>query len=150
MVNPSSQEFVLLAEPLINIYRNPNSFIDIKNRTANPRNRDYCQGDIKGTLDILVPDEEAILDVDDVDELDLNGDEYARITLFFGSTEKPLVQNKELTGFLNIVDRHEYKFPWDEFRSFVIAIEAMYTQHTEFTLLRMNGDILVKRDTSLL
>jgi len=150
MVNPSSQEFFLLAESLINIYRNPAEYIEIKKRTADPRNTEYYQGDIIGKIHKMnSKDQRMKYDEKTYDQDDLKN-KYAKITLTFGSADKSLVLNKKETELLNIVDRHEYIFPWNEFRSFVVAIDAMYTQHTEYTLLRMNGSIFLKRDTSLL
>jgi len=145
MVNPDGEEFFIYAESLINVYKNRSkqvkskNYVRIKKRDRDPKqNRGYHQGEIwaKAT-EMYNPRKEP--------------KNYFKIQLYFGPAGKKLKLNKEGSGFLGIlVSKAVYIFPKDEFHCFVKSIEAMYMQHTSYTLMKMGADLYIDRDLDLL
>lgn len=144
MVNPDGEEFFIYAEPLINVYRNRSKqmnskkFVRIKKRDRNPqKNRGYYQGEIWAKATEMHNSRSEIKN-------------YFQLDLFFGPAAKKLRLNDDGDGFIGVVEKQSYKFPKDEFHYFVKAIEAMYTQHTSYTLMKMGAEIYIDRDLDLL
>ena len=133
MVNPSSQQFVIYAEPIINLYRNKDKFVRIKRKGKSSKKSGYYQGEIYG-----------ILEEDKYDEKP-----YLKITLHIGAPYKTmhLNENRELS---DVVDVQEYYFPKTELIRFIKSIDAMYTQSSHFTMLLMDTEILLPGEWSLL
>jgi len=144
MVNPEGGEFFIFAEPLINAYLKMKEeiklkrFVRVKKRDANPKkNRGYHQGEIRAkAVETFTPKSKTKGSI--------------RLYLYFGPLEQKLKPNPEGTGFVGYVYEEIYSFPKEEFTCFVKAIEAMYTQETAFTLMKMGTDVFVERDTKLM
>lgn len=146
MVNPEGEEFFIYAESLINVYRNRSKlmnsqkFVRIKKRDREPqKNRGYHQGEIWARAS----------EMHNSRAIDGEMKNYFKIHLFFGPASKTLSLNDDGTEINGFVAKSVYIFPKDEFRCFVKAIEAMYTQHTSYTLLKMGADMCIDRDLGL-
>ena len=144
MVNPDGEEFFIYADPLINVYRNiskqskSRNFVRIKKRDRDPKqSRGYHQGEIWAkAIEMHNPRREP--------------KKYFKIKLYFGPAAKKMTLNETGTEFIGLVAKQTYNFPKDEFRCFVKAIEAMYTQHTSYTLMKMGAEVYIDRDLDLL
>ena len=133
MVNPNSKEYFIYADPLITIYNYLGDFVRVKKRDREPkRGRGYHQGEIYGIA----------LESD----LTTQSKHYIKLILYFGPAEKTLKLNKTETSFLNTIEKQEFIFPFDEFGYFAKAIEAMYTQRSDYMYLKMNTAVHIKRD----
>ena len=136
MVNPNSREFFIYADPLITIFNYLGDFVRVKKRDREPKyGRGYYQGEIYG--------------IANESDLTIQRSHDIRLTLYFGPAEKTLKLNKKETSFLNAIEKQEFFFPYDEFKYFVKAIEAMYTQHSDYMYLKMNAEVYIRKDAMI-
>lgn len=127
MVNPHGDHYFIYADPLINICRHPGQFIRVKRKDREPNpNKEHHPGEIYGSIS-------------ETTEMDQT---YIVLNLYLGPAEIALALNPKKTGLLNALEKQEYIFPQKEFMAFATAIEAMHEQHSPFTQLLMNGEIL--------
>ena len=125
MVNPEGKEFFIYADSIINTYSkrnqkgNFNKFVRIKKRDRDPKkNRGYHQGEIWAkAIETFIPKSKS----------ESKGN--LKIYLYFGPISQRVKPNPEGTGFIGHVYEEIYIFPKEELKSFVMSIEAMYTQH---------------------
>lgn len=127
MVNPHGDQFFIYAEPLINVYKHTDSFVRIKHKDRKQKqNPEYHQGEIFA----------------DIREITLDDITAIKLTLYFSFVESLIRLNAEGTRLLEIAEEQHYYFPKAEFTHLAKSIEAMHNQHTPFTLLMMNTEII--------
>ena len=134
MVNPQANDFFIFAEYLIAMAEYPDEYILVKIRDKEIDNNthDY-QGEIWGQMTIS-----NVINPEDTEM-------YASILLCFGPAGKALKFNERDRKFKDVVEEHRYTFPFDEFEGFLIALEAMAIQETDFKALKRGSSVLTKR-----
>jgi len=134
MVNPQANDFFIFAEYLIAMAEYTDKYILVKIRDKEIDNdtHDY-QGEIWGkmTMSNLIRPEDLEM--------------YASILLCFGPAGKAMRFDESKSQFTDVVEKHEYTFPFDEFESFLISIEAMAVQEKDFKALKRGSSILTNR-----
>lgn len=128
MVNESSQNYAIFAEPLISIARNRGKFVRVKRRNGmRKRNAAGHLGEVYGVCRYVRR----------------HGEAFTRLELYFGPADKLMRLDEAGAEVLHHVEKHSYLFPRDEFSCLVQAIETMYGQSAQFAALRMGADVLV-------
>jgi hypothetical protein len=131
MVNPNGDQFYIYAEPLINVFSNAGRPVRIKRRDKIiNENADHHPGEIYGATEEITSNEKI----------------YTKLILYFGAAERLIYFNADNTELQEVIDRQEFTFPKTEFTRFVKSIEAMHDQHTQFTLMMRNTDVLPPND----
>lgn len=133
MVNSSSQQFTIFAEPIINLYRNKGEFVRIKRKGKSSRKSGYYLGEIYGILE----------------EYEYAEEDYLKITLHIGAPYKTMQLNDK-NELSDVIEVQEYYFPKTELIRFIKSIDAMYTQSSHFTMMLLDTDIVYPGERSLL
>ena len=132
MVNQQSQQFIIYAEPLINLYRNIGEFVRIKRKDNKSNQKSgYYLGEIYGRIEVGEPS-------------------GYKLTLFIGSPYKIMQLNAEGDGLSDVIEEQEYLFPEEDLIRFIECIDSMLIQNSHFTLLMMNTEIAFPGEKSLL
>lgn len=134
VVNPSGQQFTLQTEPILNLYRNLECFVKIKSKSKkqNCESGQYL-GEIYGSIDKKVFKKQF----------------YLLLTIFIGEPSKSLTLTSD-NELSDVIEVQEYCFPKIELIRFIRCIDAMYTQATHYTMLKMNIDVIFPGESSLL
>jgi hypothetical protein len=134
MVNESDQ-FIIYAEPLINLYRNIDKYVRVKRKdNKNNQKTGYYLGEIYGRIEEYEVDEE----------------DYYKLTLHIGKPYKIMQLDEETDTLSDLLVTQEYWFPQEELTKFIECVELMYSQFAHFTMLVMNTEIYIPGEKSLL
>lgn len=127
MVNPYGDQYFIYAEPLINVFINPGQPVRIKRKDKKiNKNADHHPGEIFSSIN----------------EISSENKVYTKLTLFYGAAEKLINFSADGTRLMEVINEQEFVFPKSEFTRFAKSIEAMHSQHTKYTLLMMNTEVL--------
>lgn len=134
IVNPQSQQFIIYTEPILNLFRNLNSFVRIKRKDNNQNSESgFYQGEIYGSIDECVGKIKS----------------YYKLSVYIGAPSKILEVSSD-NELRDVIEMQEYYFPKVELTRFIECIDSMYTQNTHFSMLMMNTDVIYPGEKSLL
>jgi len=127
MVNPEGQQFFIYAEQLLSVCKKNGEPVRIKRRDLKPNRRaSHHLGEIYGSLSSIT-----------------EGDTlYICITLHFSSTDRLIEFNQDRTELMEVIEEQDYTFPKAEWLNFTKSIKAMQSQHSQYTLLMQNCEVL--------
>lgn len=127
MVNADCKQFFIYADPLINVFGNPDRYVRVKRRTLRSGG-EYYPGEIYGS----------------VDETRMGKEPFSKLSLYFGSADRriKLRDTETETELLEAIEVQEYLFPEEELAGFVRSIEAMRAQRDRFEMLLRGTEFL--------
>lgn len=123
MLNSNSEEFTILAEPLIRLVDNQKQFLRIKRRDRQPEKAKGYPGEIYGYLT----------------SMSFENNNYYRLTIYIGEGDRDIKKEKNKNGeavLQNIVNKMRFYFPLEELDIFAYCIKTMVDQHDKFKSLR--------------
>ena len=127
MVNPYGDQFFIYADPLINVFLNTGRPVKIKRKDKNiNKNAEHHPGEIFSAVEEIREDEKT----------------YTKLILYFGTVDTLIRFNSDNTKLLEVIEEQEFIFPKAEFTHLVKSIQAMHDQHTDYTLMMRNTDVL--------